>query len=196
MVHSLPVLIKMFRVGDGLDFLMALWLINCALRISGGKDAKDVKKMRSLMMGNLLFDGAIGLVPFFGDIADTIFKCNTRNAVLLEHLLTKRARKETGPLDPSEKLAPDKRIGASQTNPNAHPNPSAKLSSSASPSQRDDSPLDADRAAITGRSSSQSEWMKNYVIMTKEWLMGLRRGNKGTIDVEKGEVTGDPRTRA
>jgi len=45
------------------------------------------------MQLNLAIDFIIGLVPFIGDIADAIYKCNTRNAVLLENELRKRGEK-------------------------------------------------------------------------------------------------------
>jgi hypothetical protein len=35
----------------------------------------------------------IGLVPFVGDLADVLYKCNTRNAVLLENHLREKGRK-------------------------------------------------------------------------------------------------------
>lgn len=41
-------------------------------------------------MMNLVFDFIIGLVPFLGDIADAIYKCNTKNYLLLEKELIKR----------------------------------------------------------------------------------------------------------
>jgi Domain of unknown function (DUF4112) len=47
--------------------------------------------LRSRMLLNVVLDFFIGLVPFIGDIADAIYKCNTRNAVLLERHLRKKA---------------------------------------------------------------------------------------------------------
>lgn len=45
------------------------------------------------MMINVLIDFVIGLVPFIGDVADAVYKCNTRNAVILEkHLREKGAK--------------------------------------------------------------------------------------------------------
>lgn len=39
------------------------------------------------MVANVAFDTAIGIVPFVGDIADTMFKSNRRNLrIVLEHL--------------------------------------------------------------------------------------------------------------
>lgn len=184
------------RIGDGLDFLLALWLINSAMRISGGKDAKDVKKMRKMMMANLVFDGAIGLVPFLGDIADTIFKCNTRNVILLEHLLTKRARKAAGALDSSEKLPQDRRVETSSPNKEAHSAKSSNpTSASSSPPQQHESPRPANNVVITGPTSSTSSWTKHHLAVTKEWLNGFRKGSK-EADVEKAEGPSDLQARA
>ncbi len=163
------------------------------MQISGGKDAKDVKKMRSLMIGNLLFDGAIGLVPVFGDIADTIFKCNTRNAVLLENLLTKRARKEAAALvDSAEKLVQDRQAGTSR--PATAPIP-GHSSSSSSPTQRHDSPFATNEVVITGPPPCRPSRPKQYFNTIEEWLNRYRRGNRGERDVERAEGTSDPRSR-
>lgn len=60
-----------------------------------------------MMLMNIAFDFVIGLVPFVGDIADALYKCNTRNAILLEkHLRAKGAKALSGkhrqrPADPS-----------------------------------------------------------------------------------------------
>lgn len=57
---------------------------------------------------NIAFDFVIGLVPFLGDLADAMYKCNTRNAVLLEKYLrkqgelnVKRAGQRLPAVDPS-----------------------------------------------------------------------------------------------
>lgn len=164
------------------------------MRISGGKDAKDVKKMRSLMMANVVFDGAIGLVPFFGDIADTIFKCNTRNAVLLENLLTKRARKEAGALDSSEQALQHKRPATSKPNTDAllvkSSNPT---SASSSPPQQHESPPSAKNPVIDGPTSSSRT--ENYLTVVKQWFSGLRGGGK-EADVERAEEPSNLRARA
>lgn len=44
------------------------------------------------MYRNVTFDFLIGLVPVLGDIADAVYKCNTKNYVLLEKELVKRAK--------------------------------------------------------------------------------------------------------
>ena len=38
----------------------------------------------------MIIDFGIGLVPFIGDLADAIYKCNSKNVVLLEKELRKR----------------------------------------------------------------------------------------------------------
>jgi hypothetical protein len=61
---------------------------NCE-EIDGGLPAR----LRMIMMINVLIDFVIGLVPFVGDVADAVYKCNTRNAVILEkHLREKGAK--------------------------------------------------------------------------------------------------------
>lgn len=46
-----------------------------------------------MMLVNVIIDFFIGLVPFIGDIADAVYKCNTRNAVLLEKYLREKGAK-------------------------------------------------------------------------------------------------------
>lgn len=46
------------------------------------------------MYFNILLDFGIGLVPFVGDVADAIFRANTRNAWLLEEYLIQKAEAE------------------------------------------------------------------------------------------------------
>lgn len=51
------------------------------------------------MYSNIMIDFVMGLVPFLGDVADVIFKCNTRNAILLEQVLTKRGQENLRALE-------------------------------------------------------------------------------------------------
>lgn len=52
-------------------------------KIDGGLPAS----LRMKMTMNILLDFVIGLVPFVGDLADAMYKCNTRNAIILENYL-------------------------------------------------------------------------------------------------------------
>lgn len=65
---------------------MALMVVQTCQKIDGGLPAT----LRARMMFNVMLDFGLGLVPFVGDIADAIFRANTRNAWLLETYLTKK----------------------------------------------------------------------------------------------------------
>ncbi len=45
------------------------------------------------MLFNIILDFGIGLVPFLGDVADALFRANTRNAVELEKFLRAKGAK-------------------------------------------------------------------------------------------------------
>ncbi|KAF2727321.1 hypothetical protein EJ04DRAFT_582111 [Polyplosphaeria fusca] len=78
-------------VGDVLDMLLALMLIQRMTKVEGG--LPSAVKMR--MMFNLIIDFVVGLVPFVGDLADAALKCNSRNVrALEEHLDTRYKPKE------------------------------------------------------------------------------------------------------
>lgn len=68
---------------------MAYMVMNTAMKVSPGKD-RD--KLRATMIMNIAIDFAIGLVPFLGDVADTFFRYNTKNAVALEKMLNARVK--------------------------------------------------------------------------------------------------------
>ena len=95
-------------LGDFIDVFMALMVMNTAMKVSPGKD-RD--KLRATMIMNIAIDFAVGLVPFLGDVADALFRANTRNAVALEKMLNKRVKAleakkngvhHTGPDDDSD----------------------------------------------------------------------------------------------
>lgn len=51
------------------------------------------------MMANVMFDFGIGLIPIVGDFINVLYKCNSRNFVLLEkHLVKKYGNKESIPV--------------------------------------------------------------------------------------------------
>ncbi|OAX83884.1 hypothetical protein ACJ72_01761 [Emergomyces africanus] len=73
-------------IGDALDMFMALMVVTTCNKIDGGLPSG----LRLRMLFNVAIDFVIGLIPFIGDLADAVYKCNTRNAVLLERLLKER----------------------------------------------------------------------------------------------------------
>ena len=65
---------------------MAFMVLRTCQQVEGGLPA-DV---RFKMYFNIILDFGIGLVPFLGDIADALFRANTRNAVVLEKYLRQK----------------------------------------------------------------------------------------------------------
>ncbi|KAL6850945.1 hypothetical protein ACO1O0_008071 [Amphichorda felina] len=86
-------------IGDVLDALLALMVMKTCGQIEGGLPAG----LKAQMMFNIIIDFVIGLVPFFGDIADAAFRANTRNAMVLEEHLRRKGKKN---LEQSGQLMP------------------------------------------------------------------------------------------
>jgi len=92
-------------IGDVIDAFMAMMVLRTCQQVEGGLP----NSVKSKMMFNIVLDFGIGLVPFLGDIADALFRANTRNAVELEKYLREKggkALKAQGqhalPLDPTD----------------------------------------------------------------------------------------------
>lgn len=68
---------------------MALMVLRTCSEIEGG--LPSTLKMK--MMFNIVLDFAVGLVPILGDVADAVFRANTRNAALLEAHLREKGKK-------------------------------------------------------------------------------------------------------
>ncbi|KFY41914.1 hypothetical protein V494_02724 [Pseudogymnoascus sp. VKM F-4513 (FW-928)] len=72
--------------GDVLDAFMAMMVYRTCQQVEGGLPAA----VQSQMMFNIVVDFFVGLVPFLGDLADAVFRANTKNAAVLEkHLRAK-----------------------------------------------------------------------------------------------------------
>ncbi|RCK55876.1 hypothetical protein Cantr_05317 [Candida viswanathii] len=81
-------------IGDLIAFYFALQLVRTAKTVEGGLP----KSLETEMMANVMFDFGIGLIPIVGDFINVLYKCNSRNFVLLEkHLVKKYGNKETIP---------------------------------------------------------------------------------------------------
>jgi len=76
-------------VGDVFDCMMALMVVRTCRKVEGGLP----NSLQQKMMFNIIVDFVVGLIPILGDLADAVYKCNTRNAILLEHYL--RAKGES-----------------------------------------------------------------------------------------------------
>ncbi|OAB56386.1 hypothetical protein AY599_21230 [Leptolyngbya valderiana BDU 20041] len=68
-------------IGDLVDLLMSLWVVNEARRIGAQKT------LLLRMLGHLVIDFLGGLLPIVGDVFDAFYKANTRNTALLKGYL-------------------------------------------------------------------------------------------------------------
>ncbi|KAI9678650.1 MAG: hypothetical protein M1817_005707 [Caeruleum heppii] len=73
-------------IGDLLDLFMALMVVRTCNTVEGGLPTS----LRSKMLLNTALDFFVGLIPFIGDIADAVVRCNTMNAKALEDYLRKK----------------------------------------------------------------------------------------------------------
>jgi len=73
-------------IGDVIDAFMAMMVLRTCQQVEGGLPSA----IKAKMMFNITLDFCVGLVPFLGDIADALFRANTRNAVVLEQYLREK----------------------------------------------------------------------------------------------------------
>ncbi|KAF8854661.1 hypothetical protein BDZ45DRAFT_676763 [Acephala macrosclerotiorum] len=100
-------------IGDVIDAFIAMMVLRTCQQVEGGLPTS----VKTKMMFNIVLDFGIGLVPFLGDIADALFRANTRNAVELEKFLREKGAKalkaqgqRTPPLDPTDPDEFDRQI--------------------------------------------------------------------------------------
>lgn len=83
-------------VGAIWNLYLGLNTIKMAEKVEGGIPNWH----RTQMMGNIAIDTGLGFIPFLGDIIQAIYKGNTRNVIILEHLLAERGQKSGAQLPP------------------------------------------------------------------------------------------------
>ncbi|KAF7726620.1 hypothetical protein EC973_008584 [Apophysomyces ossiformis] len=83
-----PVIGLIPGIGDAIGLVLGLQVIRMASK------ADIPRSLLLQMLGNVAADFLLGLTPVAGDILDAIFKCNWRNAMLLEEYLMLRRRDE------------------------------------------------------------------------------------------------------
>jgi len=76
-------------IGDVIDAFMAFMVVHTCQQIEGGLP----QTVKSRMYFNIMLDFGVGLVPFLGDVADALFRANTRNATILEEYLREKGKK-------------------------------------------------------------------------------------------------------
>ncbi|QIW94653.1 hypothetical protein AMS68_000171 [Peltaster fructicola] len=91
-------------IGDVIGVLLAISVYKKCQKVEGGLDSSTSLQM----LINIALDFAVGLIPFLGDIADAAFKCNTKNARLLEVYLDKKHRPRNQGRDERDHINVDK----------------------------------------------------------------------------------------
>ena len=114
-------------IGDIIAFYFALQLVRKARTIDGGLP----KGLEAEMMANVMFDFGIGLIPIVGDFINVLYKCNSRNFILLEKYLVKKYNTVANPLPPSNPVVTETPINNSlnpPSNPSGRKTPTANIS--------------------------------------------------------------------
>lgn len=75
-------------IGDALDAMLALMVLKTCCQIDGGLP----NGIKLKMLINIIFDFFLGIVPLLGDLADAMYKANTKNALLLEDFLREKGK--------------------------------------------------------------------------------------------------------
>ena len=76
--------LRLCRLGDVFDSLMALMVFRTCTQ------ADLPAALKSRMVMNIVLDFVVGLIPILGDVADALFRANTKNAALLHQHLKER----------------------------------------------------------------------------------------------------------
>ncbi|KAG2732444.1 hypothetical protein G9P44_004861 [Scheffersomyces stipitis] len=73
-------------IGDVISLMFALQILHAAQRIEGGLPPS----LQSKMIANIALDFGLGLIPLLGDFCNILYKCNSRNFILLEKYLVQK----------------------------------------------------------------------------------------------------------
>ena len=86
--------------GEAIGLILALYLVLEAFKL------KLPMKLILRMLGNVLMDFLIGLVPFVGDLADMAFKANLRNMKLLRGYIEREQQSRRALPEPDSSKRP------------------------------------------------------------------------------------------
>lgn len=143
-------------IGDFADMLLALMVFRTICSVEPPLPAG----LRTRMQINIIIDFLLGIVPFIGDIADAVYKCNTKNVILLETELRKRGEKRlrgTPQANTADPSLPDEFDYQAEENMNTQRGPPPRYTSTRG-SRRDrdhrdrrerDDERDVERGAVT-----------------------------------------------
>lgn len=138
---------------------------------------------KSKMVMNIVIDAFIGLVPFLGDIADALWRCNTKNAIELEKFLIKKGQR-------AKKLAMDQGNGATQP-PILNDQPGRTNMAYPGGDSALDAPPQYEVATGDRKAGSKTILTKPQAARTTNggkggWLGGFKSGRTQERDVERG----------
>ncbi|MBI2012041.1 DUF4112 domain-containing protein [Candidatus Daviesbacteria bacterium] len=68
--------------GDLLSLLLSLYLVWIGMKM------KIPEEAMSKMLGNIFLDFFIGIIPIFGDVADFVYRANSKNLEILKQYST------------------------------------------------------------------------------------------------------------
>lgn len=168
-------------VGDVIDAFMAMMVLRTAQQVEGGLPT-DV---RAMMLMNIIVDFAIGLVPFLGDIADALFRANTRNAVILERHLRKKgaeALKAQGrpvpAVDPSDPVEFDRQLNEPGTPPQSAAGVTAGTANAPTQNIKNNAKGSSGGGGFLGKKAKQSD-LEQGVTQAQQPLGDKARLQKG-----------------
>lgn len=172
---------------------MALMVLKTCEKIEGGMP-NDV---RFKMVINICLDFGVRLVPFVGDIVDTFFRCNTRNAIVLEKFLRKRGAenlKKQGqavvvdPTDPEEYDRHLEEVLGPPPHYTTAPPTIDEAASNASHNGRSTHDGEASNAVHNGRSTQHMQAKTPQAKPSGSWFGGFRNKTP-QADPERGTHT-------
>ncbi|MCJ1462682.1 hypothetical protein MMC07_001285 [Pseudocyphellaria aurata] len=168
-------------IGDFIELILALMLVNMAMKVSGSNKA-DARWVKGKMYTNLAINFGIGLFPVLGDIADIFYRCNSKNADLLEDLLYRRVKQA---LKASRERSA---VKIEKPGTAAHPyrNPDSVPET---PPRRDHTVQVSNAAMVDGPVPPPGAAAKKSVLPDSRRFFGMNRaGSAREPDVEKGQA--------
>ena len=175
------VLIVAISIGDFVELFLALILVNMAMKISGSSKS-DARWVKGRMYTYIAINFGIGLFPVLGDIADIFYRCNCKNADLLEDLLYRRVKQalKASREKPAVKIEnPNK----SAANPSQKPEVALKT-----PPRRDHSGHVAKGSVVEGLAPPTRVAVKPVFAGSRRFFGSDRKGSAREPDVERGEA--------
>lgn len=168
-------------VGDFVELILALILVNMAMKISGS-DKSDARLVRGKMYTTIAINFGIGLFPVLGDIADIFYRCNCKNADFLEDLLYRRVKQalKASREKPAVKIQnPDHTPAHSYYNREMVPE---------IPPRRHHTVHASNGAKVEGLASPTRAAVKGTLPDSRRYLSTNRKGSAREPDAEKGEA--------